>query len=131
MSSSEPRPIAVIGAGTMGSGIALKAAKEGIRVVLVDAAEGPLERGRGLIREAVDEAVARKILDPPRAAAITDRIVHTTDYGRCVDAELAIEAVFEDIEVKRQVFGKLDAVCHPDAIIATSTSSLHVGDLAG
>lgn len=127
---SPQRPIAVIGAGTMGSGIAQKIAQEGFRVVVVDMADAPLERGRGLITKTLSEAVARKILNQAHADATLGRLTFTTDFERASDAEIVIEAVFEDLEVKRQVFGRLDAVCRPDTILASNTSSLHVRDLA-
>ncbi len=126
----EKQAVAVIGAGTMGSGIAQKIAQEGIPVVLVDSAAAAMERGRRLVTEALDQAIARRILDAAAAAATVARITFTTDLARAAECGLCIEAVFEDIDVKRGVFAALDAACGPDTILASNTSSLSVGDLA-
>jgi enoyl-CoA hydratase/3-hydroxyacyl-CoA dehydrogenase len=124
------RTLAVIGAGNMGSGIAQKAAAEGFPVVLVDVDDAKVARGLSIVEATLAEAVERKIHRPDEAAAIRARIAGTADWSRLSDVDLAVEAVFEDIDVKRGVFARLEEACRPDAILATNTSSFLVADLA-
>jgi enoyl-CoA hydratase/3-hydroxyacyl-CoA dehydrogenase len=133
---SEPSPrsfrkLAVIGAGNMGAGIAQKIATEGLEVVLVDLDDEKVGRGVESIRTTLAQGVTRKIFRQEVADAVLGRIFGTSDWGRLADVDLVIEAVFEDLGVKRDVFGKLDAVCRSDAILATNTSSFAVSDIAG
>ncbi|HKQ62311.1 MAG TPA: 3-hydroxyacyl-CoA dehydrogenase NAD-binding domain-containing protein [Candidatus Polarisedimenticolaceae bacterium] len=122
--------LAVIGAGNMGSGIAQKMAAEGFDVVLIDVDASQVERGLAAIDRTLAEAVERKILRAEQVAAIRGRLVGTTDWSRLADVDLVVEAVFEDLAVKRQVFERLDAACPPQAILGTNTSSLSVTELA-
>jgi len=124
------RSIAVIGAGNMGSGIAQKAATEGFPVVLVDLDDEKVARGLATIEKTLAEGVERKIFRPDAAKAIRERITGTADWSRLSGVDLAIEAVFEDFDVKRKVFARLEEVCRADAILATNTSSFAVTDLA-
>jgi enoyl-CoA hydratase/3-hydroxyacyl-CoA dehydrogenase len=131
MSSTRPvRTLAVIGAGNMGSGIAQKAATEGFPVILVDLDDAKVARGLAIIDKTVSDGVERKIFRADDAKAIRERITGTADWSKLAAADLVIEAVFEDFEVKKQVIAKLESVCRPDAIIATNTSSFLVTDLA-
>src|SRR2546430_16868864 len=109
--------IGVVGAGTMGSGIAQKMAQEGAAVVLVDVDEAKVAAGMARVKASLDEAVARKIFDRARADAALGRIEGSADFGRLGDADLVIEAVFEDLDVKKDVFARLDARCRPDAAL--------------
>jgi enoyl-CoA hydratase/3-hydroxyacyl-CoA dehydrogenase len=124
------RKVAVIGAGNMGSGIAQKAATEGFSVVLVDLDEVKVARGLSIVDETLSEGVQRKVFREDDARAIRARIDGTADWSRLSDVDLAVEAVFEDLEVKRSVFKRLEEACPPDAILATNTSSFLVSDLA-
>ncbi len=124
------RKLGVVGSGTMGSGIAQKMASEGFTVVMLDLDDARVEAGMERIRRTLDEGVQRKVFAPEQAQAILNRIEGTTDWSHLGDADLVVEAVFEDREVKRQVFERLDAICRPDAILATNTSSLSVSALA-
>jgi enoyl-CoA hydratase/3-hydroxyacyl-CoA dehydrogenase len=124
------RKVAVIGAGNMGSGIAQKAATEGFPVVLVDLDDAKVARGHAIIDETLSQGVQRKVFRPDDAKAIRDRIAGTSDWSKLGDVDLVIEAVFEDIDVKRSVFARLEDVCRPDTILATNTSSFAVSDLA-
>lgn len=124
------RALAVIGAGNMGSGIAQKAATEGFPVILVDLDDAKVERGLSIIDATLAQGVERKIFRPDDAKAIRGRIVGTSDWTKLSAADLVIEAVFEDLEVKKGVFKKLEEVCREDAILATNTSSFAVTDLA-
>ncbi len=127
---SEVRTLAVVGAGNMGSGIAQKMATEGFRVLLVDLAEAQLQRGVDNIRKTLAEGVARKIFKEQQAADIQARIKPTTDWNELRGAELVVEAVFEDLNVKKDVFKRLGQCTAPDAVLGTNTSSFYVRDLA-
>ncbi len=122
--------LAVIGAGNMGSGIAQKMATEGFEVVLVDLDDDKVERGLGVIKRTLEEGVERKLFRPVDAAAILARVSGTSDWSRLTDVDLVVEAVFEDLEVKRQVFARLEEHARPTAILGTNTSSFLVTDLA-
>jgi len=127
---SQINKIAVIGAGNMGSGIAQKMAQEGLNVVLVDIKEEFVERGINTIRQMLKEAVERKILDSEQIHDILSRIIGTCDFEVVADADMVIEAVFEDKQVKFDLFGKLDRICSPKTILATNTSSFYVHEFA-
>ncbi|MGD2270654.1 MAG: 3-hydroxyacyl-CoA dehydrogenase NAD-binding domain-containing protein [Desulfobacterales bacterium] len=118
--------IGVIGAGNMGSGIAQKIAQEGIDVVVVDVKEAFVERGIGIIKTMLQEAVQRKIFTADQVEEILSRVTGTTDLNAVADADLVIEAVFEDKQVKTDLFKKLDAICAQKTILATNTSSFYV-----
>ena len=118
--------IGVIGAGNMGSGIAQKIAHEGIPVVMVDLKEEFVQRGLNTIRTTLEAAVERKIIKPDQLEEIMGRVIGTTDFNAVADADLVIEAVFEDKQVKHDLFGRLDEVCGPDTILATNTSGREV-----
>jgi enoyl-CoA hydratase/3-hydroxyacyl-CoA dehydrogenase len=118
--------VTVVGAGNMGSGIAQKIATEGVPVFLLDVSLAQAEAGVARIRTVLTEAVARKIFSSDQAGAILRRITPTGDFA--ADADLVIEAVFEDLQVKRDVFARLSDACRPDTILATNTSSFLVDD---
>jgi len=122
--------IGVIGAGNMGSGIVQKTAQEGLLVVMVDVKPEFVENGLNNIRNTLNEAVERKILRPEQVDDIMSRIQGTTDMAATKECDLVIEAVFEDMEVKKELFAKLDEVCGPKTILATNTSSFSVDELA-
>jgi len=122
--------VAVVGAGNMGSGIAQKIAAEGYPVVLVDVSEDLVARGMQRLRQTLEEGVARRIFTRERAEEILGRISAATTLDAARECDLVIEAVFEELEVKRGVFSHLDRVCKPETILATNTSSLYVRDLA-
>ena len=98
--------IGVIGAGNMGSGIAQKMAQEGLNVVMVDIKEEFVERGLGTIKKLLQEGVERKIFKPEQVDEILSRIKGTTDFAEAADADLVVEAVFEDKKVKADLFKK-------------------------
>ncbi len=122
--------IGVIGAGNMGSGIAQKIIQEGIPVVMVDVKEELEQKGLATIKNLLAQAVERKIFTPHQVQEIMARMTATTDIKRVADADLVIEAVFEDKAVKTEVFKRLDAICAPHTILATNTSSYYVKDFA-
>ena len=127
---SQIKKIGVIGAGNMGSGIVQKIAQEGIPVVMVDLKEEFVQRGLGTIRRLLQEGVERKIFKPEQVDQILSRVTGTTDFKAVADADIVIEAVFEDKQVKADLFKKLDQICSPQTILATNTSSFYVRDFA-
>jgi enoyl-CoA hydratase/3-hydroxyacyl-CoA dehydrogenase len=122
--------IGVIGAGNMGSGIVQKIAQEGIPVVMIDMQEAFVQRGLEIIRKTLLEGVKRKLFSAEQVEQIMGRIKATTDYSAVADADLVIEAVFEDKQVKADVFQKLDDLCSDQTILATNTSSFYVREFA-
>jgi enoyl-CoA hydratase/3-hydroxyacyl-CoA dehydrogenase len=124
------RQLAVVGAGNMGSGIAQKMATEGFEVVLVDVDPERVGRGLTTIDRILAEAVDRRVMRADRAAATRARIRGTTHLDDVADADLVVEAIFEDLALKQDLFRRLDAVSRPDAILATNTSSYLVSEIA-
>jgi len=124
------KKIGIIGAGNMGSGIAQKTAQEGISVVMVDLKPEFVEKGLDAIKSTLQEAVDRKIIRPEKVDEIIGRIHGTTDLADVKDCDVVIEAIFEDMAVKKDLFARLDKVCDPKTILATNTSSFSVDELA-
>lgn len=122
--------IGVVGAGNMGSGIAQKLAQEGLDVVMVDTGEALVKQGMDNIQRLLQEGVERKIFRPDDLGRIISRITGTTDLRALADADLVIEAVFEDKGVKTDLFKKLDGICVEKTIFATNTSSFYVREFA-
>ncbi len=125
------KKIAVIGAGTMGSGIAQIAVEAGFRVNLVDMEQGFLDRGLNNIRKFVGKKVEKGKLTQAQCDDIFSRLTGTTDMKEAVEgAVMVVEAVFEKFELKKDIFQKLDALCPPDVILASNTSTLSITNLA-
>lgn len=122
--------VGVVGAGTMGRGIAMALANAGIAVTLMEADAGALERGIVAIGEYYDGAVAKGRMSGDDALARRRSIVPTLDFADLASCDMIIEAAFEDMAVKRELFGKLTAVARPGAILATNTSYLDVDAIA-
>ena len=122
--------IGVIGAGNMGSGIVQKIAQEGLSVVMVDTQEMLVQKGLASIKSLLQEGVERKIFSPAQMAATVSRVTATVDFNQVADADLIIEAVFEDKGVKTALFQQLDAICDEHTILATNTSSFYVREFA-
>jgi 3-hydroxybutyryl-CoA dehydrogenase len=123
--------IAVIGAGTMGSGIAQIAAEAGFTVNLVDTEQAFVDRGTKNIRKFVGKKVERGKLTQAQCDDIFSRLIGTTDMKKAVEgAAMVVEAVFEKFELKRDIFQKLDALCPPSVILASNTSTLSIANLA-
>jgi enoyl-CoA hydratase/3-hydroxyacyl-CoA dehydrogenase len=122
--------IGVVGAGNMGSGIAQKYATEGFEVTVVDMNDEAAAKGRERVETTLKEGVERKIFKPEQAEAILGRMTFTADKGALKDAALVVEAIFEDKQVKQDLFKELDEVCGPDTLLATNTSSFYVDDCA-
>jgi 3-hydroxybutyryl-CoA dehydrogenase len=122
--------LAVVGAGLMGAGIAQVAAVAGHEVVLRDVTDAALERGLGGIKKSLDRFVAKDKLSGADAEAAVARISTTTDLAAAADADIAIEAVFEQVEVKQEVFRELDRVCRDGAVLASNTSAIPITAIA-
>ncbi len=127
---SQINTIAVIGAGNMGSGIAQKIAQEGLNVVIVDLKEEYVERGIENIKQTLEEGIERKIFKREQVHETLSHIIGTTDFKAVADADLVIEAVFEDKKVKSDLFKNLDQICSQKTILATNTSSFYVKEFA-
>ncbi|MBD3679142.1 MAG: enoyl-CoA hydratase/isomerase family protein [Rhodobacteraceae bacterium] len=129
-----PREIAsvgVIGGGTMGSGIATAALLSGLSVTLAERDADALSRGRGTIEKNLAQAVKRgKLTEEKREAILADKLSTTTELADFGGVDLVIEAVFEDMEVKKDIFRQLDAIAKPGAVLATNTSYLDIDEIA-
>jgi len=124
------RQVAVIGAGLMGAGIAQVAAAAGYDIVLRDVTPEALERGLGTIRSSYAKFVDRGRMTSDDAEAALARITTTTDLDAVAGADLVVEAVFEKLEVKAEVFRALDAICQPGAVLASNTSAIPITSIA-
>ncbi len=126
---AEIRKVGVVGAGTMGSGIAHVFAKAGYEVQLVDVEERFLERGLGVIRTNLGREAAKGKIQEGEIETILARIKPTTDRGALAAADFAIEAASERFEIKREIFQALDGILRPGVILATNTSSISITKL--
>ncbi|MFC8505944.1 3-hydroxyacyl-CoA dehydrogenase family protein [Streptomyces sp. NPDC057411] len=124
------RKLAVIGAGLMGSGIAQVSAQAGWDVVLRDVTDAALTRGTDAIKTSYDRFVAKGKLDAADAEAAFGRITATTDFEAVADADIVVEAVFEKLEVKHEIFRALDKVAKDGAVLASNTSAIPITKIA-
>ena len=122
--------IAVIGAGTMGNGIAQVCAAAGYQVLLVDVSDAALERGVATLSKNLERQVSKGTLDADKAAAAKTRIRTSTDYAQLSSAQLVIEAATESLQLKQRILQQVAANVANDCLIATNTSSLSVTQLA-
>jgi 3-hydroxybutyryl-CoA dehydrogenase len=122
--------IGVAGAGLMGSGIAEAAARAGIQVVLYEPEQAPLARSRTRVEASVARAVAGGKLDEADARELLGRVAWTASLDDLADAEVVIEAVVEDLDVKRALFAQIDAAAPTARILASNTSSIPIASLA-
>ncbi len=121
---------AVIGAGTMGSGIAQVAARAGFEVVLRDVAPEYLDRGLATIRSSLDRDVKKERLTVAQQEAILARIRPTTELADVAGAEVVVEAIIENFDAKAALFRELDALTPPETVLATNTSSISITRIA-
>ena len=126
----EIKSAAVIGAGTMGGGIAMNFANAGIPVTLLELNREALDRGLAVVRKNYEATASKGRLTAADVEKRMGLIRPTTDYADIAQADVVIEAVFENMDVKKEVFRKLDAVCKPGAILASNTSTLDVDEIA-
>jgi len=124
------KTVAIIGGGTMGGGIAMCFANVGIPVVMVEINDEALERGLNIIRKNYSITAQKGKMTEQEVAQRLTLISGTTDYKDLADVDLVIEAVFENPDIKKEVFAKLDAACKPGVILATNTSYQNVDDIA-
>jgi 3-hydroxybutyryl-CoA dehydrogenase len=123
--------VGIVGGGQMGGGIAEVCAKAGVDTIVVEMTEELTNRSKAGITKSLDKAVDRGKLDAAGKDAALALLTFTTDLGAFADRELVIEAVIEDLEVKRELFAKIDAiVTDPDAILASNTSSIPITQIA-
>jgi len=122
--------LAVIGAGLMGSGIAQVAAQAGWQVTLRDLDEAATSRGIAGIRKSLEKFAAKGAITTESVEEALGRITPTTEFEAVADADIVVEAVFEKIEVKHEVFRQLDKHCAPHAVLATNTSAIPVTQIA-
>ena len=120
--------VGVVGCGLMGHGIAQICAQAGWDVVVREAETEALERGTAQIEKQLERAVSRGKLSEDEAREVRERIAPTLDYGNLADCDLVIEAITEDLDVKLEMWREVDGIAKPEAVLATNTSSLPVGE---
>lgn len=122
--------IGIVGGGTMGAGIAAACLLSGLRVTMLERDDEILAAGLARVRAILQNSHSRRLIDASQLAGILSDFKVTLDYAALSSADLVIEAVFEDMDVKKEVFARLDAVTGPKTILATNTSYLDVGEIA-
>jgi 3-hydroxyacyl-CoA dehydrogenase len=131
--NAKPRPInsiGVVGGGTMGAGIAVAVLDAGLPVTMIERDDEALARGRKHVEKVYDGLIAKGRITPEAKDATVARFNGSTSYDALAQADLVIEAVFEDMDVKHAVFAQLDRVCKPGAVLATNTSYLDIDAIA-
>ncbi|MHB9149493.1 MAG: 3-hydroxyacyl-CoA dehydrogenase family protein [Thermoleophilia bacterium] len=130
MKAEDIKTIGVCGAGTMGAGIAQQASVSGYTVRVLDVDDAAWARGLAIITGGLDRMLAKEKITQADKDAILGRISYSTDASAFADVDYVIEAVFEDLEVKRELFAKLEGVCRPEVVFATNTSSISITEIA-
>ncbi len=124
------KKVGVVGAGTMGSGIAQVVASNGRNVVLVDVSDAALDKGMKGIEKSLGRLVKKESISEEESTAIVSRIETANDFGKLSDVDFVIEAVFEDMGVKKDIYKKLDETVPGHVVLATNTSSLPIVEIA-
>ena len=124
------KKICVLGAGTMGSGIAQAFAAKGYEVIVRDIKDEFVQKGLGMIEKNIKKLATKGKITEEQAEEILSRVSGTTELSLLDDVDLIIEAAVENMEIKRQIFKELDEICKPEAILATNTSSLSITEIA-
>jgi len=122
--------IGVIGGGTMGAGIAASTLLSGRQVTLIEQSQQLLDKGLQSVQSILDESLKRRLIKPERHKKLLGKLMGCTNYSALSDADLVIEAVFENMSVKQAVFQALEKAARPDTVLATNTSYLDVNDIA-
>lgn len=122
--------IGVIGAGTMGNGIAQTAANAGFDVVMCDVQQEFVDRGIANISKSLDRFVKKETMTEDQKTQVLGRIKTTTNLDDLKDCKLIVEAATENFDIKKQIFGKLDTICGPDTILSSNTSSISITKIA-
>ncbi len=131
--NTQPRAIkkvGVIGAGTMGGGISMNFLSVGIPVTIVDMAQDALDRGVGVVRRNYEASASKGRTTQAQVESAMALLTPTVDFSALADCDLVIEAVYENMDLKKQVFARLDKVAKPDAMLASNTSFLNVDEIA-
>ena len=131
--NTEPRPVkkvGVIGAGTMGGGISMNFLSAGIPVTIVEMGHEALDRGTGLMRKNYEASAAKGKLTEEQVSKAMGLVTPTLDFSALADCDLIIEAVYENMDVKKEVFGRIDKIAKPGAILASNTSYLNLNEIA-
>jgi 3-hydroxybutyryl-CoA dehydrogenase len=128
---SEIKTIGIAGAGTMGAGIAIVCARAGFRTRVFDLSQQALDRARGQTEAFLRKSIERGKLAADKLPEIMAQWHGSTDLADFAECDLVIEAVFESLPVKHDLFGKLDKICAPDTIFASNTSTLSITEIAG
>src|SRR5687768_5553119 len=126
----EVKKAAVIGAGTMGGGIAMNFVNVGIPVTVVEVKQEALDRGLSVVRKNYENTASKGRMTMQDVEKRMGLLTGTTDFEAVKDADIIIEAVFEEMPIKKEVFARLDALAKPDAVLATNTSTLDVNEIA-
>ncbi len=126
----EIKKVFVVGSGLMGSGIAQVTAFAGYQVKMHDVDEERTSKGMEAIKNSLGKFLSKEKITQEQHDATLSNIVTTTDLKEASDCDLVVEAVFEDLEVKRQVFSQLDEICPPHTILATNTSAIPISSIA-
>ncbi|WP_027309331.1 3-hydroxybutyryl-CoA dehydrogenase [Caloramator sp. ALD01] len=120
----------VVGCGTMGSGIAQCFAQSGFSVGMYDTKDEYVERGYNLINKSLTKLVEKGKMDEDKKNSILNNITKSVNIEDAKDADLVVEAVYENMEVKKDIFSRLDVICKEDTVLATNTSSLSITEIA-
>lgn len=124
------KKIGIVGAGTMGSGIAQTIAQSGYEVILRDIEQDFVDQGLAKIEKNLARSVQKERISAAEKDAVLGRITGTTELSKLADADLVIEAITEQMEIKKRVFQDLDELCSPDTILASNTSALSITEIA-
>ena len=131
--NTEPRPVkkvGVIGAGTMGGGISMNFLSAGIPVTIVEMSQEALDRGTGIMRKNYEASAAKGKLTEEQVFKAMGNLNPTLDFAALADCDLIIEAVYENMDVKKDIFTRLDRIAKPGAILASNTSYLNINEIA-
>ncbi|NUR46434.1 MAG: 3-hydroxyacyl-CoA dehydrogenase [Sphingomonas sp.] len=131
--NTEPRPVkkvGVIGAGTMGGGISMNFLSAGISVTIVEMNQEALDRGTGVMRKNYEATASKGRMTSEQVEMAMGYLQPTLDFAALADCDLIIEAVYENMDVKKEIFGRLDKIAKPGAILASNTSYLNINEIA-
>jgi len=131
MKVDDIKQVTVFGSGTMGNGICHVFSQKGFKVNLVDVSQSALDRAMKMIQKNMEREIKKEKITEDQMKAALANITPGTDINVARDSQLVVEAIFEDLDVKLQLFKELDTVCKPDTILASNTSSLPITQLAG
>ena len=124
------KKVVVIGGGTMGLDIAQVFARNGFDVVVRDIKDEIIQASEARLNKGLDKLVAKGKMDEAGKQAILDKMSFTTDLNAAADADLVVEAAIENLEIKKSIFAELDAICKPETILASNTSSISITAIA-